>query len=386
MNREMKRIAFVIDQKQDFYLSLSFLFLLKERIPEEKSQISTVALITNEANISEFEPYLHLFDQFFVIGHCAISPSPLTVRKFVKRFAQKVKRVSLNDKDTVIAFSFREFFMNVLIRNLKPRPKLVTVRKCDYEVGAQCTRKKVITSLYRNFSNLLYGHSLMRYRWHPETDRISTRFYINNPYDAEFCLNPIHALRDDGRQIPYPFPILRAHAKELGSVSGQPSIVVLGEQYPFFEGMDMHRFLQIFNRVLSFIRREFPHHKLIFKPRGEKTNLALDFNLDGFTVAFQDVSLEFLLLRDLSVERVFSFKSSGSFVAALYGCEGYLLYPMLDLPESTRETLDAYFAEHRGSVNFVHELEDLRKTQVSNLNDIAGQVGRMSQKFIDALL
>lgn len=57
----MKRIAFVIDQKQDFYLSLSFLFLLKERMAEEKEQVITLALITDEGNIREFEPYLHLF-------------------------------------------------------------------------------------------------------------------------------------------------------------------------------------------------------------------------------------------------------------------------------------------------------------------------------------
>lgn len=382
----MRRIAFVIDQKQDFYLALSFLFLIKERTAEVKNQMSTLALITNEDNVREFEPYLHLFDQHGVIGHCAISPNPLTVRKYAKRLAGKVKNLSLNEKDVVIAFSFRQFFMNVLIKNLIPRPKLVKVRKCDYEVDAQCTRKKPIVSLYRNLSNLWHGYSLMKYRWHPETDRIFTYFFMKNPYHCEFCMNPVQALREDGRQIPYPFPVLREHAGELGATPGQPGIVVLGERYPFYKGMDMEGFLSIFNRVLDFIRREFPQHKLIFKPRGEKTDMNLGFNLERFTVAFQDISLESLLLRYPGVEKVISFKSSGSFIAALYGREGYLLYPMLNLPESILESQDAYYSPHAGSVNFVHELEDLRKTQAVNPDETTRKVKQMSQRFIDALL
>ena len=112
----------------------------------------------------------------------------------------------------------------------------------------------------------------------------------------------------------------------------------------------------------------------------------LDFNLDGFTVAYQDISLESLLLRDPGVEKVISFKSSGSFIAALYGREGYLLYPLLDLPESIRESQDAYYTPHAGSVNFVNDLEDLRKQQAGNSEEIASKVKQKSQKFIDILL
>lgn len=379
----MKRIAFVIDQKQDFYLALSFLLLLKESVPKEDSQRKTVALITSEANVSEFEPHLNLFDQVAVIGWCSITPNFLVGWHSIKQFVEKVKRLSLNSNDVVIAFSFRQFFMNVLIRNLNPKPRLICVRKYVGEGEALCTRKKVITSLYRNLWNILYGYSLMKYRWHPETDRIFTLFFVKNPYDFEFCLAPVQSLENDGRQIPYPFPILRAHAKELGAASGEPSIVVLGEIYPFWEGMNTAELSRMFNRVLDFIRQEFPAHKLIFKPRVEIRNL--DLKLEGFTVAFQDISLESLLLRNLGVEKVISFKSSGSFIATLYGCEGYLLYPMLELPEGFRESCDAYFAPHRNSVVFVNELEDLKKIKVSDLNDVAGNVRQMSQSFIDAV-
>ena len=380
----MKQIAFVIDQKQDFYYALSFLLLLKEGVVKENSQMKTVALLTSEANISEFEPYLDLFDHVAVIGHCSISRNFFVVRNCVKHLVENVKKLSLNTNDIIIAFSFREFFMNVLIRHLKPKPRLICIRKCDYEVEAQCTRKKFFTSLYRNLLNALYGYSLMKYRWHPETDRILTRFFVKNPYDFEFCLNPVQSLRNDGRQIPYPFPILRTHAKELGTTSGEPSIIVLGELYPFFEGMDVDGLSRVLNQVLEFLRNEFPDHKLIFKPR-EKI-LKLDLNLERFTVAFQEVSLESLLIKDLGIEKVISFKSSGSFIASLYGCEGYLLYPMLELPKGIRESWDAYHAGHRNSVNFVHELEDLRKTQVRNLDDVVGNVREKSQEFIDVLV
>lgn len=380
----MKRIAFIIDTKQDFYLSLSFLFLLKESALKENSQIKTVALITSEANISEFEPYLDLFDHAAVIGHCGYSRNFFAVRKSVKQFVENVKKLSLGDNDVVIAYSFRAFVMNVLIKSLKSKPRLICVRKCDYEVDAQCTAKRIIVSLYLNLLNALYGYSLMKYRWHPETERIYTNFFVKNPYDFEFCVNPVQSLKNDGRQIPYPLPILRAHTKALGATSGEPSIIVLGEIYPFFKGMDVDGLSRVLNQVLDFIRHEFPDHKLIFKPREKIMNLNL--NLDGFTVAFQDVSLESLLLRNLSVEKVISFKSSGSFIATLYGCEGYLLYPMLELPIGIRESWDAYFAAHRNSVNSVHVLEDLRKKQISNLNDVVSNVRQMSQRFIDALL
>ncbi len=380
----MKQIAFVIDQKQDFYLALSFLFLLKESMLKENSQTKTVALITNERNVSEFEQHLNLFDQVAIIGHCSISPNPLITWYLIRQFRERVKRLSLSSDDVVIAFSFRQFFMNVFIRNLKPKPRLICVRKDTYELETQYTRKKTITSLYRNFWNFLYGYSLMKYRWHPETDRAFTYFFVKNPYDFEFCTNPVHSLENDGRQIPYPFPVLRAHSEELGAKSGKPSIIVLGEIYPLWEAMDMAELSRVLNGVLNFIRREFPTHKLIFKPRVETRNL--DLNLEGFTVAFQNISLESLLLRDLSVEKVVSFKSSGAFIATLYGCDGYLLYPMLELPEGFRESLDAYFSSHRKSVIFVNELEDLRETRVNSLDDIAGKVRQMSQRFIDALL
>jgi hypothetical protein len=378
----MKRIVFIIDTKQDFYLSLSFLFLLKESVVKEDKK--TVALITSEANATEFEPYFDLFDHIALIEKCSISRNFFAVHNSVKHFVENIKRLSLGDNDVVIAFSFREFFMNVLIRSLKPKPRLICVRKCDYEVDAQCTARRFFTSIYPNFLNALYGYSLMQYRWHPETERMFTYFFVKNPYDFEFCLNSIQSLKNDGKQIPYPFPILRDHAKELGTTSGEPSIIVLGELYPFFEGMGVAGLSRMLNQVLDFIRHEYPTYKLIFKPR--EKNMKLDLNLDGFTVAFQDVSLEFLLLRNLSIEKVISFKSSGSFIASLYGCDGYLLYPMLELPKGIRESFDAYFSAHRKSVNFVHELEDLRKTQINNFNNAASNVRQMSRKFLDALL
>lgn len=392
---EMKRILFVIHTRQDFYLALSFLFMLRERAHALSVRVKLEALVVSPQYVAEFGPYLGLFDDFHVSQSClqwstprelaTRSRNPLAIGLSVSRFAKDIRELALQETDFLVAFSFREVFMNVMIRALNPRPNLVAIRKCDYEVAALQTRKKPIVSLYRNVLNSLFGYSRMRYRWHPDTDRSYTYSFLKNPYDHEFCLNPAHLVKNDGVQIPFPFSVLRAHARELGTdASGRSAIVVLGELYPFWEGADIHDFVQEFNRILDFIRKEFNDHDLIFKPRRSIEGLGLD--LDGFTIAFQEISLESLLVKNAAIERVISFKSSGSFVAAQYGCEGYLLYPMLDMPESIRSALDVYFAKHQGVVHFVHTLADLEKTRGQNNSELASYVQQLSQPLLHTLL
>ena len=304
----MHRIVFVIDQKQDFYLSLAFVHLLKEREPTNQRAFQTMALFLSRRVETEFRPYLNSFDQVETIGgHCGY-PSrnpvriPLTIARVLK-FRHAVRRLDLSLADVLVAYSFREFVLNVLIKALKSKPRLVRVRKCDYAVELLQTRRRPLLSLYWNAWNVLFGFSPQRYRWLPHTNRVGGGTFVRDPYDFEFCFNPLQAVELRGNQIPYPFAVLRAACSEAMS-AGQPTILILGKKYPFEEGMAMGPFVKQFNAILDHIRRAFPEHRLVFKPRVSVDGLGLD--LDGFEIAYQDVLLESLLLQDTSIEKVIS--------------------------------------------------------------------------------
>ena len=54
-----------------------------------------------------------------------------------------------------------------------------------------------------------------------------------------------------------------------------------------------------------------------------------------------------------------SFKSSGSFIAGLYGRVGVALYPLVDFTPDFRQTLDEYFEPYRAVVAIVDDLRQL---------------------------
>jgi len=384
----MHRIAFVIDQKQDFYLSLAFVHLLKEYEQMNQQRIfQTVAFLLSERVEPEFKPYLNSFDRVETIGHCSF-PTPHPILFLIEvvetlKFRRVVRNIMLDSSDVLVAYSFREFVLNVLIRELKSRPRLVSVRKCDYALEHLQTRRRLLLSFYWNLWNRLLGFSPQCYRWLPDTNRVGSGTFVRNPYDFEFCMNPVELVELHGKQIPYPFAVLRSTRSET-TPAGKPTILVLGEIYPFEEGMAMEPFIRQFNIILNYIRQTFPEHRLVFKPRLSVDGLELDMH--GFEIAYQDVLLESLLIQDTNIEKVISFKSSGSFVATLYGCDGYLLYPVCKLSSGFKNALDAFFEEHRGTVWLVRQLDDLCKTHHDNPAKHLGQVKQLSQPFLDVLL
>jgi hypothetical protein len=375
----LARVAFAIDQRQDFYLSLGFLRLLRERDPT----VEAVALLLADRVAPEFESRLRAFDRLELIGTCAHPPRPRAVPgelRRIGRLQRRARRLSLDPTDALVAYSFRELVLNVLIRALRPRPRLVAVRKCDHALERLQNRPRPLRSANLNLWNRLFGVSAQRYRWLPDSNRVGSGTYLRNPYDYEFCLNPAEVVRPGGSEIPYPLPLLRDGA----ATGARPTIVFLGERYPLAEGVPGEPFLERFNGVLAYLRETFPAHRLVFKPRQDIASLGLD--LDGFEVAHGDVLLEGLLLEDPGIEMVLSFKSSGSSMAALYGCQGYLLYPLLDLPDGFRAGLDAYFEPYRGIVHFVDELGQLSARDSVRPPVGAARLGELSSPLLDVLL
>jgi hypothetical protein len=121
---------------------------------------------------------------------------------------------------------------------------------------------------------------------------------------------------------------------------------------------------------------------LVFKPRGAPPP---GLSLEGWEVLADAPILEGMLAGDPSIDTVVSFKSSGSLVAALYGCTGILLYPLCRAPADVRSMLDDYFAGSSDLVQFVGDLADLRPAPRPEAAD-PDRIRELLDVFLDATI
>ena len=381
----MHRIVFVIDQKLDFFLSLAWVQLLRRFHPEQ--QVETWAVLVKGVVYPEFEPYLGEFDRIEVLdgpyppGRAELLRIPAMVAR-ARRFHREVRALGLGPDDVVVAYSFRELVLNSMIRALKPRPHLVRVRGFADDSGQSFTRRRPHISIYRNVWNRAFGHSALRYRWTVDSNRHAAGRFIDDPYDDEFRLTTLAAAERAG-ELAWPYPVLR-EAYAHGDGAARPTIVFLGEIYPPVEGMPLDEFRPFLSGILAAIRAGYPEHRHVFKPRSPDSLTGLD--LTGWEVAYVDDVVESLMLKEPAIEKVLSFKSSGSLVAAQYGCEAYVLYPLLDLPAEFRTMLDGFFADYRDTVTFVSDLEQvLRPGPRTPVHESAARVAELARPLIDLL-
>jgi hypothetical protein len=354
-----RTVAFALHQPQDYVLSAGYARLLRRRAERAGAEPArTLGLVLTDALPASVAPHAEELDAVRLLGSAAVPAArPAALLQALRRlraFRRAARALGLGADDVLVAYSYREFALNVLIRALPRRPTLVRVRKCDHETEAGLTRRRPLRSLYLNAWNTLVGAERLRYRWFPTTDRLWAGTFVHDPYDLEFCVGPPGADPGAGRWVAYPFEALLDGAQPGDE---PPTIVVVGELYPLHEALDEDDFRTRFNAVLAHLRAEFPGHRLVFKPR--RSVEGLGFDLEGYEVTWQDALVEELLLREPSIEKVLSVKSTGSALASLYGREAYLLYPMFGLPADFEASLDAYFAPYRGSVAFVERLDEI---------------------------
>jgi hypothetical protein len=377
----VRRIVFVIDQRQDFFLSLAWAKLLRT---ESTSDHLTVAVLVHGEVLAEFTPYLAGFDRVEVLTAPAYARSARHVPgllRLARRYVREVRALGLSERDTVVAASFREFVLNVFVGAVKARPRLVVVRQCNHSGAEGLTRRRRLLSLHWNAWNRVFGYSPMRYRWLPASNRIGFGEYVHNPWNEEFCLTTVDRAEPSAHRIAWPFPVLRSDEQQ-PRAKPKRTLVFLGERYPLDETLPLERFVPVLQQALHDIRASFPDYRLVFKPR---ERIAIDIDLDGWEIVGAELSLESLLLDDPSIDKVVSFKSSGSYIAATYGCDGYLLYPMLELNPSYRDVLDRYFAEYRDSVVFADRIELLRESAPAQ-RPSAGQVTAAARPLLDYLM
>lgn len=344
-----RSVGFVLEQPQDVFVALGFTRLLREAGCGEVR-----AVVADDRIARSHQTSLREFDRVDRLGWCGlprVRTAPVEVPRIL-RYRRRASALRFTPDDTLVAFSFREFSLNVLIRALRTRPRLVAVRKCDHASELLLTRRRPAASAYRNAWNLALGASTQRYRWLPTSDRVAAGTFTRSPYAATWCLAAPGLVDPTRAQAPFPFALLRPPP-----AGGRRTIVWLGERYPLAERLDDAAIASVVPGVVAALRATFPEHRLVFKPRDpvERT----PFDLGPFELLDTDEPLESMLARDPSVEAVVSFKSSGSFVAGLYGCLGIALYPLLPFEPDFRETLDRYFEPYAGIVTIATSVEDV---------------------------
>ena len=350
MNASRRRVAFAIHTGQDLYVSAGFLRLLRRT----GRDVETIALVLADQLVDP-AGLLGEFDRVHKLGPCSYPHPLLALGRLprILRYRRRARAVELGVEDVLVAYSFREFAVNVLIRSFRARPRLVAVRKGDAKTERLLTRSRPLLSLYWNAWNRALGATTQRYRWLPASDRIGSGTLRHDPYERTFTLVAPGAGDDAPGVVPYPFSLL----PEDPPANARPTLVFLGEKYPLQEEQDLAQLTETVNRILTGIREAFPGHRLIFKARGSTAPLELD--LAGYELAHEELLLEGLLLELPEVDTVLSFKSSGSFIAGLYGRVGVALYPLVEFTPDFRQTLDEYFEPYRDVVAIVDDLGQL---------------------------
>jgi hypothetical protein len=375
MSESRRRVAFAIHTGQDLYLSAGFLRLLRRAGRE----VETIALVVADELVDP-AGLLGEFDHVHRLGPCNYPRPLLALARLprILRYRRRAKAVELGADDVLIAYSFREFALNVLIRALRTRPRLIAVRKGDADTERLLTRRRPLLSLYWNAWNLAFGATTQRYRWLPASDRIGSGTLRRDPYERMFTLVAPGAGDAVPGVVPYPFSLL----PEDPPPDARPTLVFLGEKYPLQERQELARLTGTVNRILAGVRAAFPGHRLIFKARGSTAPLELD--LSGYELAYEELLLEGLLIELPEVDTVLSFKSSGSFIAGLYGRVGVALYPLVDFTPDFRQTLDEYFEPYREVVAIVDDLGQLRALRPPEMAS-PERVLESARPFLDAV-
>ena len=278
------------------------------------------------------------------------------------RFRYRLDQLDLR-ADIVCISSFREYFANVLTRRLASQTRLVALRMCDHGVDDHYDGRRPLLEAYYNLFNRIFGMSSMEYRWDPDEQGFSTKWYRRDFYHRTICISDWGHQRE-GKTFRLPAPFASLKGLYQGSHDDQqkdtPAILVAGERTPVFPVWSEKSQAQ-YRALFDFLRKQFTGYRLLFKPRPKFTDSS-SLPLDGFKLMSPDTPFEELCLRH-NFHRVISVKSTASKVAAYCGLPSYLLYPMFDLPKSMVSRLESYFADMR-SIMRVGRFSDLLREPI----------------------
>lgn len=375
------KILNVVNTTYELYYVSAVGCLLKEMQPEITLRLLTRPHIARTLPVELKQLYADVQALHFIEDNGRILDG---VRKSLA-FRRHLHWLDLR-ADVVCISSFRQYFANMLCRQLKGQARLVALRHADHACDASCDLEKPNEARHFNTINRIFGASTMEYRWHRDTAHVCARWYRNDPYDRTICYSDWgHEVNGTDYRLPPPFVALRhLYRKADGRASGAkaeqpPTVLVLGERTPLCEGWTSEQ-QSIYETLFDSLRANFRKHRLLFKPRSELTRLD-ELPLDGFDMLPDTVSLEELLLRN-SYDRVISVKSTGSKLGAALGHPSYWLYPMFSFPEVLRNSFEGYLEDMRS----VTRVSDLSQLQEDSSVAIETDLERLGNQYVRAVL
>ncbi len=288
----------------------------------------------------------------------SLSQLPLLPYRYIQFFYKTLvflfglkRAVPWEEIDTVLSTSFREYYMNVLIKHIPRHIKLITIRLADHAADDECTKKHWLNSFSCNLFNRLFAYSCMEYRWHTTMPAMYAYKYIRNPYHKSIAISDgktSPSLREREVLLRAPLVFLR---KLFPAEAKQPAkrILVIGERTPVTANWSgdttdaawtspEHLRYQAF---LDMLAEKYKGYELYFTPRKHLTILNR-LQLDRYILLSEDSSLE-RLFSTMSFEKVISIKSTGCKSASFFGYPSYVIYPLLGLNAGMEDVLRGFF-------------------------------------------
>lgn len=345
-----------------YYLS-SVGYLLKLSNPNVKLYLLTRSAVAERINPQLAELYSDVLVMDLLRQPSTRLRETLQTLSWSTKFIKHIQGLGFV-ADIVCVTAFREYFSNLLLQHLPGNPRFVTLRMADDEIDELPPQKRPLISLYLNMFNRIFGKSTMEYRWSTDTTFNYSHWFRNNPYHRTISISDWgHGYNDHEFRLPPPFTALKKHYGIQTDLERdqRPTILIAGERTPLFRMPDPSIQTK-YEQILDFVRREFPKHRLMFKPRAKLTDIR-KLGLDGFELLTAEMPFEEICLRN-QFDKVISVKSTASKVAAFFGHPAYVLYPLFDLPHRLREILDIYHSDTRSVVK-VSDLRQLTDTSFS---------------------
>ncbi|MEW6183477.1 MAG: hypothetical protein AB1500_09940 [Bacillota bacterium] len=333
-----------------YYLS-AVGYLLKLAEPETELRLLTTQRVFRKLN-ADLEK---LYASINVVRFPGLVRRPWSDMAQSRAFVHQLRKKQ-TDFDFILISSFREYFANIICRQLGDKSRLVALRMCDQERDSMCQSKKFLYPLYNNVFNTLFGASTLEYRWNSDSTFNYAYWFKRNPYHRTICISDWgQGHKGPAYRLPPPFVALRHLYGINQEGNDEKSVLVAGERTPLF-GIDDPSIQELYDGILDFIKRRFTGYRLLFKPRPGLTDTER-LKLEGFEMVSPKIPFEELCLRN-RFSKVISVKSTASKVAAFCGLPAYVLYPMFKLPANLRTMLDAYQSDMRSVVK-VSELDQL---------------------------
>ncbi len=187
-------------------------------------------------------------------------------------------------------------------------------------------------------------------------------------YDSVVCMS------NTGRELPKDagpgliaarFPSM-GELPELPTLESRPNerqrAILFGTPFLLIHNLTPEVYVEHLDRCLDYLRRNYPHADLIYRPHPIETKEASQLNLQGFRMEDDREAAELYFMRHFAViDAVYSVSSTVSRTAFNYGLNAYSLWRCFPFPE----TAARFFERLMGEVPYEFDIRDFAQAPVA---------------------